>query len=64
MAQVVKNIPANATAAEGTGSFPGLGKFPWRWIWQHHSSILAGEIQWTEKPGRLHTVHEVAKNQT
>ena len=26
-----------------------------------HSSILAWRIPWTEKPGRLHTVHGVAK---
>ena len=26
-----------------------------------HSSILAWEILWTEEPGRLHTVHGVAK---
>ena len=26
-----------------------------------HSSILAWEIPWTEEPGRLHTVHGVAK---
>ena len=29
-----------------------------------HSSILAWEIPWTEEPGGLHTVHEVAKSQT
>ena len=26
-----------------------------------HSSILAGESPWTEEPGRLHTVHRVAR---
>ena len=26
-----------------------------------HSSILAWEIQWTEEPGRLHTVHGVTR---
>ena len=26
-----------------------------------HSSILAWRIPWTEEPGRLHTVHGVAK---
>ena len=25
------------------------------------SSILAWRVPWTEEPGRLHTVHEVAK---
>ena len=29
-----------------------------------HSSILAWEIPWTEKPGRLHTVQGVEKSQT
>ena len=28
-----------------------------------HSSILAGEIPWTEEPGGL-TVHEIAKSPT
>ena len=27
-----------------------------------HSSILAWRIPWTEEPGGLHTVHEVAKS--
>jgi len=29
-----------------------------------HSSNLAWKIPWTEEPGGLHTVHEIAKNQT
>ena len=29
-----------------------------------HSSILAWRIPWTEEPGGLHTVHEVAKSWT
>ena len=29
-----------------------------------HSSILAWRILWTAKPGRLHTVHGVAKSRT
>ena len=29
-----------------------------------HSSILAWEISWTEEPGGLSTVHEVAKSWT
>ena len=28
------------------------------------SSILAWRIPWTQEPGRLHTVHEVAKSRT
>ena len=29
-----------------------------------HSSTLAWKIPWMEEPGRLHTVHGVAKSQT
>ena len=29
-----------------------------------HSSILAWKIPWTEEPGRLQSVHGVAKSQT
>ena len=29
-----------------------------------HSSTLAWKIPWTEEPGRLHVVHEVAKSRT
>ena len=29
-----------------------------------HSSILAWEIPWTEKPGGLYTVHGVTKSRT
>ena len=27
-----------------------------------YGSVLAWEIPWTEKPGRLHTVHGVARH--
>ena len=30
----------------------------------NNSSILAWRIPWTEEPGRLYTVHKVAKNGT
>ena len=29
-----------------------------------HSRTLAWKIPWTEDPGRLHTVHEVANSRT
>ena len=29
-----------------------------------HSSILAWRIPWTEEPGRLYTVHGIAKSRT
>ena len=39
---------------------PWVRKIPWRRKWQH-SSILAWEIPWTEKPGRLQSI-ESQKN--
>ena len=45
------------------GLIPGLGRCP-RGEMVTHSSILAQKIPWTEEPGRLHTVHEVAKSRT
>ena len=55
---VVKNLPANAG---DPGSIPGFERSPGREDPQEkematHSSILAWEIPWTEKPGRLHGV--------
>ena len=29
-----------------------------------HSTVLAWKIPWGEEPGRLHTIHGVAKSQT
>ena len=29
-----------------------------------HSNFLAWEISWIEEPGKLHTVHQVAKSET
>ena len=56
MDQVVKNLPAYA----------GLRQETWVWILSRedslekematHSSILAGEIPWTEKPGGLQSM--------
>ena len=37
---------------------------PPEWEVVTHSSILGWRIPWTEEPGGLHTVHEVAKSQT
>ena len=60
VAQLVKNLPAMRET----------------WVWSlgwedplekemvTHSSILARRIPWMEKPGRLHTVHGVAKSRT
>ena len=41
---MVKNLPA---MQETRGSFPGLGRFPWRKEWAAHSSILAWRSPWT-----------------
>ena len=43
---VAKNSPANAGDTGDVGSIPGSETAT-------HSSILAWEIQWTEKPGGL-----------
>ena len=44
----------NPSAVGGHGFNPWVGKIPWRRKWQ--SSTLAWEIQWTEKPGGLHSM--------
>ena len=54
---MVKNPPANAA---DMGSIPESGKNPLEKEMATHSSILAWEIPWTEKPGRA-TVHGIAK---
>ena len=38
---------------------PWVGKIPWRGEWLHsplHSTILVGEIPWTEEPGGLQSM--------
>ena len=49
--------------ARDLGSIPGSGD-PLEEGMAAHSSILAWRILWTEEPGRLHTVHGVAKSWT
>ena len=44
---VVKNLPA---VPENRFN-PWVRKMPWRRKWQSHSSILAWETPWMEKPG-------------
>ena len=63
VAPVVKNPLANAGDARDVGLIPGLGKSPEEEM-ATHSSILAWKTPWTEKPGGLHTVHEVTKSRT
>jgi len=38
------------------GSTPGLGRFPWKKVWQPSPKFLPGESLWTEEPGRLQSV--------
>ena len=54
---VIKNLPAQwEIGVQSLGQEEPLEK-----EMAAHSSILAWEIPWTEEPGRLHTVHGVAK---
>ena len=60
MAQLVKNLSAmRETWVRSLGWEDALEK-----EMVTHSSILAWEISWTEEPGGLSTVHEVAKSWT
>ena len=43
----------SACNAGDLGSIPGLGRFPWRRIWQPTVVFLTGESPWTEEPGGL-----------
>ena len=45
------------------GSIPGSGSSLEKEM-AIHSNTIAWKIPWTEEPGRLHTVHGVAKSQT
>ena len=50
---MVNNLPGYGTRDVGDmGSIPGLGRSSGEGM-ATHSSILAREIPWTEKPGRL-----------
>ena len=51
---MLKNPPAIGGDAGEVGLNPGLGRSPGEGY--GNSSILAGEIQWTEEPGGLQTV--------
>ena len=57
---VVKNPPANAGDVIQSLS----QEDPLEEETATHSGMLAWEFPWTEEPGRLHTVHGVAKSQT
>ena len=58
LAQLVKNLPVMRKTWVWSLGWEGpleKGKIT-------HSSIFAWRIPWTEEPGGLHTVHEVAKS--
>ena len=60
MAQRAKSLPAmRKTQVSSLGREVPLEKDI-----ATHSSILGWRIPWTEEPGGLHTVHEVAKSRT
>ena len=52
MAQLVKNLPANARDARDESSIPGFEDPPEKKM-PPHCSILSWEIPWTEEPGGL-----------
>ena len=56
LALVVKNLPANARDARGAGSTPGLEDPLEKEMAPTHSSVLAWEIPWMEKPGELQSL--------
>ena len=57
IAQSVKNLPAvQQMWVQFLGQEDPLEK-----EMATHSSILAWRIPWTEEPGRLHTVHGIAR---
>ena len=55
VAQVIKNLPANALDVRDASSIPGLGRSLEEGV-AIHSSILAWGIPWTEEPGGLQSI--------
>ena len=55
VALVVKNPPASAGDV-GNGSYPWIGKLPWRREWQPTPVFLSEESTWTEEPGGLQSI--------
>ena len=60
---VVKNLPVSAGDIRDTGSIPGLERSLEKEM-ATHSSILAWEIPWTEKPSRLQSIGSEESNMT
>ena len=59
MALVVKNLAANAGDTGEVGLIPNLRRSTREG--NGNSSILAWRVRWTEKPGRLYTVHGIQR---
>ena len=55
VALLVKNLPANAGEVRDAGQSLG-GEDPLEEAMATHSSILAWEIPWTEKPGGVQSI--------
>ena len=55
MAQMAKNLLANAGDIKDLGSIPGSGRSTEKGM-ATHSSILSWKIPWTEEPGRLQSM--------
>ena len=54
MAQVVKNLPANARDLRDASSIPGSGRFPGG---EHGNPLqYSWRTPWTEEPGELQSV--------
>ena len=56
VAQVVRNLPANAGDARDTVSIPGLGRFPGEGNGNPLPVFLAWKITWTEEPDGLQSL--------
>ena len=52
---MVNNLPTNEGDARDKGLISGSGRSPGEEM-ATHSSILAREMPWTEKPGRLQSM--------
>ena len=63
MAQQVKNLPTMQETQETQVRTLGQ-EDPLEKEVASYSSVLAWEIPWTEEPGRLQSVHRVAKSRT
>ena len=40
---MIKKLPANAAAIKDVGLIPGLGRFPWRRMWQLPTPVFVPE---------------------